>query len=59
MIAATKKIKETNRYTNPTILAFEQQVQIVAAHTPHSYARYFQFRLQLKALMITNGMPIL
>ena len=59
LIAAAKEIKETNRCTNPAILAFEQQVQTVAAHAPHSYARCFQFRLRLKALMITDGMATL
>ena len=34
-------------------------MQIVVAHTPHSYARCFQFRLRLKALMINDGMRTL
>ena len=59
LIAAAKEIKETNRCTNPAILALERQVQTVAAHAPHSYARCFQFRLRLKALMITDGMATL
>lgn len=58
IIAAVKEIKETNRCTHPAILAFEQQVQTVAPHASHLYTRCFQFRLRLKALMITNGMPI-
>ena len=59
MIAATKEIKETHRCTHPAFLALEQQVQTVAAHASHVCARCFQFKLRLKALMITNGMPIL
>lgn len=58
LIAAAIEIKETNQCTDPTILALERQVQTMAAHAPHSYARCFQFRLRLKALMITNGMPV-
>ena len=59
MITIIKKIKETNRCTNPAILALEQQVQIVITHVPHLYARCFQFKLRLKALMITDRIPIL
>ena len=59
LIAATKKIKKTNRYTNLAILAFKLQEQTIAAHVPHSCARYFQFRLWLKALIITDEMVIL
>ena len=45
LISVTKEIKENNRYINPTILILKRQVQIVAVHAPHSYARCFQFRL--------------
>ena len=41
MIAAAKEIKKINRYTNPAILALEQQVQTVAAHDLHLYASCF------------------
>ncbi len=58
LIALATEIKETNRYTDPAILALERHVQTVAARAPHSYARCFQFRLELKALMFVNGMPV-
>ena len=45
LTAIAKEIKETNRYTNLAILAFEQQVQTVTVHAPHLYVHYFQFRL--------------
>lgn len=54
LIAMVKEIKETNRYTNPGILALERQVQILAVYSSHSYTYCFQFRLRLKAFMITN-----
>lgn len=59
LIVAAKKIKETNRYTNPAILALKRQIQTVAAHAPHLYAQCFPFRLQMKALMITDRMATL
>ncbi len=58
LIAAATEIKETNRCTDAAILALERHVQTVAAHAPHSYARCFQFWLQLKTLMVANGMPV-
>lgn len=45
LIAIVKKIEKTNRYINQAILALEQQIQIMAIHTPYSYAHYFHFRL--------------
>ncbi len=56
--ATATEIKETNRCIDAAILALEQHVQTVIAHALHSYARCFQFRLRLKALMVANGMPI-
>ncbi len=58
LITAATKIKETNRCIDPAILALERHVQTIATHTPHLYARCFQFWLQLKALMVANGMPV-
>ncbi len=58
LTATATKIKETNRYTDAAILALERHVQTVAAHIPHLYARCFQFRLRLKALMVANGIPV-
>ncbi len=58
LIATVTEIKETNWCTDAAILALERHVQTVAAHAPHLYARCFQFRLQLKALMVGNGMPV-
>lgn len=54
---AADAVRSTNTCTHPGILALERQVQLVAAHVPHSYAKCFQYRLQLRALMVTKGMP--
>lgn len=43
LIAADTEIKETNQCTDLAILALERYVQIVAAHTSHSYAQYLKF----------------
>ena len=58
LIAVATKIKKTNRCTDIAILALEQPVQTVAAHAPHSYAQCFQFWLELKALVVANGMLV-
>ncbi len=50
-------VRSTNTCTHPGILALECQVQLVAAHVPHPYAKYFQYRLQMRALMVTKGIP--
>lgn len=56
---AAELVKTTNTCTDPAVLALEQLVQLVSAHMPHSFAKYYKYRLQLRALMITNGMPLL
>ncbi len=58
LIITAIKIEETNCCTDTAILALERDVQTVAAHAPHLYAQYFQFRMQLKVLIVTNGMPV-
>ncbi len=52
-----KAVRSTNTCTHPGILALERQVQLVATHVPHSYAKCFQYRLQMLVLMVTKGMP--
>lgn len=44
---------------NPIVLALKQLVQLVSAHLPHSFAKCYEYRLQLQALMITDEMPLL
>ncbi|MCJ1347504.1 hypothetical protein MMC31_005729 [Peltigera leucophlebia] len=44
---AAEAVRTTNTCRDPAILALERQVQLVAAHTPHSFAKYYQFRLHL------------
>lgn len=58
LITVTKKIKKTSRYTSLAIFTFEWQIQTVVVHTPYLYVQCLQFRLQLKALIITDGMTI-
>ncbi len=53
----TDAVRSTNICTHPGILVLERQVQIVAAHVPHSYVKCYQQRLQLRALMVMRGMP--
>ena len=59
MTTATKEIKRTNKYTNQAILAVERQVRTVAAYALNSYIHCFQFRFELKVLIITDRMAIL
>ncbi len=58
LIAVATKIKETNRSIDAAILVLEQYIKTITAHTPHLYTRCFQFRIQLKALMVANGILI-
>ncbi len=51
-------VRSTNTSTHPGIFALERQVQLAAAHVPHSYAKCFQYRLQMRVLMVTKGMPL-
>ncbi len=54
---AADAIRSTNTCTHPGILALKRQVQLIAAHVPHLYVKCYQQRLQLRALMVTRGMP--
>ncbi len=54
---AVEAVRSTNTCTHPGIRALERQVQLVTAHVPHSYAKCFQYRLQMRALMVTKRMP--
>ncbi len=52
-------VRTTNTCKDPAVLALENLVQLVSAHVPHSFAKCYEYRLQMRALMITNGMPVL
>ncbi len=56
---AVELVRTTNTYKNPAVLALENLVQLVSAYIPHSFAKCHEYRLQMRALMITNGMPVL
>ena len=56
---AANEIKTIGKCTNPAILKLERQVQIVAAQTPHSFARCAEQAIHIKALMISDGMLVL
>ncbi len=56
---AANEIQATGKCTNPAILKLERQVQIVAGQTPHSFARFAEQAVHIKALMINDGMPVL
>ncbi len=58
LITIATKRKDTNWCTNIAILALERYVQIVPAYVLHLYVWSFEFWLQLKAIMVTNGMLI-
>lgn len=59
VIVAARKIKCATKCTNQAILALKWQVQIVAAHVSDLYIQYFQFKLRLKTMIITNKKLIL
>ena len=56
---AAELVKTTNICTDPAVLALKQLVQLVSAHVPHLFAKCYEYCLQLRALMITDGMPLL
>ncbi len=58
MCEAAGAVRLTNTCIHPGILAFEWQVQLVATHVSYSYTKCYQQRLQLRALMVTRGMPL-
>ncbi len=56
---AAVEIKTTGKCTNPAILTLERQLQIVASHSPHSFAKCAEQNLFIRSLMISNGMSII
>ncbi len=56
---AAKLVRTTNTYKDLAVLALKNLVQLVSAHVPHSFAKCHEYRLQMRALMITNRMPVL
>ncbi len=57
--AAAAKIKKTDKCTDPDILTLEQQVQIVAFKSPHSFTKCVNQATYIKTLMVNDGMPVL
>ena len=57
--AAAPEIKETGKCTDPDILMLKQQVQIVASKTLHSFAKCANQATHIKALMLSDGIPML
>ncbi len=56
---AAELVRTTNTYKDPAVLALKNLVQLVAAHVSQSFAKCLEYRLQIRALMITNGMSVL
>ncbi len=56
---AAELVRTTNICKNPAILALENLIQLVSAHVFHSFVKCHEYRLQMRTLMITNGMPVL
>lgn len=56
---AVEEVKITEKYTNPTILKLERQVQIVVAQIPYLFAKCDDQAVYIKALRISDGMPVL
>lgn len=56
---AAAEVQLTGKCTNPTIFELERHVQIVASQTPHSFTRCAGQAIHIKALMISDGMPVL
>ncbi len=54
-----EEMKATEKCTNLTILKFERQVHIVAAQTPHLFARCADQAIYIKALMIRDKIQVL
>lgn len=57
--AAAVEIRKTGKYTDPDILTLERQVQIIASKTPHSFAKCANKATHIKALMLSDGIPVL
>ena len=53
------EVKLTGKCTNLTILKLERHIQIVASQTPYSFARCACLVIHIKALIISDGMPVL
>lgn len=53
---AAAEIKIIRKCTNPAILILEQQMQIVAFRSPHSFAKCVKQNLFIRLFMISDGM---
>ncbi len=56
---AVELVRITNTCKDPVVLALENLIQLVSAYVPHFFVKCHEYRLQIRALMITNGMPVL
>ncbi len=56
---AVELVWTTNICKDPAVLALENLVQLVSLHVSHFFAKYYKYCLQMRALMITNRMPVL
>lgn len=56
---AAELVKITNTCMDPTVLAFEQLVQLMSAYVLYSFTKYYEYLFQLQALIIIDGMPLL
>ena len=55
---AASEIKTTGQCTDPAIWDLERQIQVVAKSIPHSHGQYADQAMHIKALMVSDGMPI-
>ena len=53
-----KTVKSINTCTHPSILILKCQFRLIVIYVPHSYAKSYQYKLCLQALMITKAMPL-
>ena len=56
---AAAEVQLIRKCTDPTILKLERHVQIIDSQTSHSFARCAGQAIQIKALMISDGIPVL
>lgn len=56
---AAAEIRSTGKCSNPTILSFECQVQVVVGRASNSFAKYAEQTAYIKVLMVRNGMLII
>lgn len=56
---AATEIKSIGKCSNLAILSLEYQVQIVASRASNSFAKYAEQAVYIKALMMSNNMPVI